>query len=142
MRVYKSAATTASTCHHSESPESLAEKWGCSIITGKKASATIAPLSRQEYRTDLLSQRLWQLDCTFFTDTLFNSTKSRSIVGNTCAQIFYVPHGSTLIHPMISKVLDAGNGALNRFIVMWECIPNHLTNDGAGEEVGVNSKFD
>lgn len=140
MRVYKSAATTASTCHHSESPESLAEKWGCSIITGKKASATIAPLSTQEYRTDLLSQRLWQLDCTFFTDTLFNSTKSRSIVGNTCAQIFYVPHGSMLIHPMISKVLDAGN-ALNRF-VSDVGIPNHLTNDGAGEEVGVNSKFD
>jgi hypothetical protein len=140
LRVYKSAATTASTCHHSESPESLAEKWGCSIITGKKASATIAPLSTQEYRTDLLSQRLWQLDCTFFTDTLFNSTKSRSIVGNTCAQIFYVPHGSMLIHPMISKVLDAGN-ALNRF-VSDVGIPNHLTNDGAGEEVGVNSKFD
>ena len=38
------------------------------------------------YRTDLMSQRLHRLNCIFYTDTLFS--KDKSIVRNTCAQIF------------------------------------------------------
>ena len=40
----------------------------------------------QNYRIDLLSQRLHRLNFRFYTDTLF--AKYKSIVGNTCSQIF------------------------------------------------------
>ena len=47
--------------------------------------SAMKPLTRR-YRTDLLSQRIRRLKCVFYADTLF--AKEKSIVGNTCAQIF------------------------------------------------------
>ena len=47
-----------------------------------------------------MSQRLSQLNCVFYTYTLF--VKYKSIVGNTCAQIF-TDGGFVQIIPMRSK---------------------------------------
>ena len=47
--------------------------------------SALNPLTRW-YRIDFLLQRLHQLNCRFYTDTLFS--KEKSTVGNTCAQIF------------------------------------------------------
>ena len=40
----------------------------------------------RSYRTDLISQRLRELNCRFYTDTLFS--KDKFLFVNTCAHIF------------------------------------------------------
>ena len=94
--------------HHGISADVLAIKWGIGL---DKAKRTLQPtiqynvISAQKpltrwYRTDFLPQRLCRLYCRFYTDTLF--TKDKSIVGNTCAQIF-TDWGFIQIIPIRSK---------------------------------------
>lgn len=131
--------------HHVVSPEALAEKWGCSIQTTKSTldvttqmniRSAVHPLTHR-YRTDLLSQRLRRLDTTMYTDTLF--AKSRSLIGNTCAQLFYDPCGFMYVFPMVSKG-EAGE-SLNA-LTSDVGIPNRLVYDGAAEQVRPKSKFE
>ena len=80
--------------HHEISTDLLARKWGLVIDKTKQTPQSttqdnvISALKSLtwRYRTYLLSQRLRRLNCRFYTDKLF--TKEKSIVGNTCAQIF------------------------------------------------------
>ena len=80
--------------HHGVSPELLAQKWGVDVdkisntlkrTTQNSIRSAILPLTRR-YRTDFISQLLRRLNTTWYTDTLFS--KQKSIIGNTCAQIF------------------------------------------------------
>ena len=95
--------------HHVISPELLAQKWGIGIekvkdkIRGTAQNSirsAILPLT-WKYRTDFLSQILHRLSSTCYTDTLFSTQKS--ILGNTCAQMFTDGKGFTYVHPMKSK---------------------------------------
>ena len=90
------------------SADLLARKWGVGIDKAKRTlqsttqdnvRSDLKALTRR-YRTDLLLQRLRGLNCRFYTDMLF--AKDKSIVGNTCAQIF-TDGGFVQIIPMRSK---------------------------------------
>jgi hypothetical protein len=133
------SSTITSDRHHSPDAKLLSEKWDCSIEVARSTlqattqlnlRSAVAPLTRR-YRTDLLSMNLRRLTCKFFTDTLFS--KSRSIVGNTCAQLYYDPNGFMYVYPMASKS-EAGE-SLDHF-VNDVGIPNDMVYDGAGEQVG------
>jgi hypothetical protein len=138
---------TVTTDHFRHSPDAqlLSEKWECSVETAKatleattqmNVRSAVAPLTRR-YCTDLLSMNLRRLNCKFFTDTLFSKTVS--IVGNSCAQLYYDPNGYMYVYPMVAKG-EAGE-SLDHF-VNDVGIPNELVYDGAGKQVGRKSKFD
>ena len=80
--------------HHGISSGPLEIKWGIGIYKAKRnlqltiqdnVRSALKPLTRR-YRTYFLSQRLRRLNCRFYIYTLF--AKDKSIVVNTCAQIF------------------------------------------------------
>ena len=60
-------------------------KWTLQSTTQDNVRLALKPLTRR-YRTYFLSQRIRELNWRFYIDTLFS--KEKSIVGNTCAQIF------------------------------------------------------
>ena len=80
--------------HHGISTDILTRKWGVGLDKENRTlqsttqdnviSALKPPMQR--YRIYFLSQRLRRLNCRFYADTLFS--KDKSIVWNTCAQIF------------------------------------------------------
>ena len=87
-------ATYIDKLHHGISADLLERKWGIGI---DKAKRTLQSTTQDNvisslktliwwYRTYLLSQRLRLINFIFYTDTIF--AKDKSIVGNTCAQIF------------------------------------------------------
>ena len=137
-------ATITDNRHHDMSPELLSQKWGIGIekamdtikyTTQDNIRSAILPLTRR-YRTDFMSQRLRRLSTTWYTDTLFSTQKS--ILGNTCAQMFTDGKGFTYVHPMKSKA-QAGE-ALHK-ITIDVGVPNTLISDGAGEQTGDNTYF-
>ena len=139
------SSTVTTDRHHAPDARLLSEKWECSVEVAKATlqsttqlniRSAVAPLTRR-YRTDLLSMNLRRLNCKFFTDTLFSN--SVSIVGNSCAQLYYDPNGFMYVYPMSSK-REAGE-SLDQF-VNDVGIPNQLVYDGAGEQVGRRSQFD
>lgn len=130
--------------HHAPGVETLASKWGISKSTAKatldattqhSVRSAVLPLTRR-YRTDLLSQRLRRLTCKFFTDTLFS--KSKSIIGNICAQIYTNAEGFIFVIPIASKS-EAGT-TLDEF-AQDVGIPNELVFDGASEQIGRKTHF-
>ena len=100
-------ATHTDKRHHGISADLLAIKWGIGIykekwtlqyITQDNVRSDMKPTKRR-YRKDFLSQRLRRFNYRFYTDMLFS--KDKSIVGNTCAQIF-TDGGFVQIFPMRS----------------------------------------
>ena len=80
--------------HHGISADLLARKLGIGLDKSKQTlqstthdyvRSALKPLTRR-YRKYLLLQMLRRLNCRFYTDTIF--AKEKSIVGNTCTQIF------------------------------------------------------
>lgn len=98
------SSTVTSDRHQTPDEKLLSEKWDCSVNAYCEVStlqattqlniwSAVAPLT-QHYCTGLLSMNLrclHCLNCKFFIDTLFS--KSQSITGNTCAQLYYDPNG-------------------------------------------------
>ena len=87
-------ATYTDKQHHGISTDMLARKWGIGLYkanlnlqstTQDNVIAALDPLAWR-YITYLMPQRLHQLNCRFYMDTLF--AKDKSIVGNTCSRIF------------------------------------------------------
>ena len=101
-------ATYTNKRHHGISADLLARKCGIGIYKTKRTLqsttqdhviSALKPLTGR-YRTDLLLQRLCQLNCISYRYTLFS--KDKYTVGNKCAQIF--TNGEcTQIVPMRSK---------------------------------------
>ena len=130
--------------HHTPTAESLAEKWQMGlqraqqtmrVTTQAGIRSALHPLSRR-YRTDLMSSRLRRLNCTFYTDTLFSTTKS--INQNTCAQLYTNGKGFVHVHPLRSKSLvDESLDLLTDFVG----ITNTIFCDGSNEQTGPQSKF-
>ena len=90
----KGYATIKNERRHLVTSELLARKWGIGLENAKETlkattqeciRSALLPLTRR-YRTYLISQRLRRISRKFYTDTLFE--KHKSIIGNTCAQIF------------------------------------------------------
>ena len=137
-------ATFTNDRHHGTKPELLAQKWGIGLERAKSTlkcttqhsiRSAILPLTRR-YRTDLMSQRLRRLTTKWYTDTLF--AKEKSLLGNTCAQIYTDGKGFTHVYPMERKS-EAGDTlqAVSRDIG----IPNTIISDNAPEQIGKHSKF-
>ncbi len=130
--------------HHGVSPDLLAKKWGCGLTTAQNTlkyttqrgvRSAIGPLTRR-YRTDLLQLHYRRLNTSFYTDTMFSKTKS--LKGYTCCQIFTDSKGFIWAEPMKTKG-DAGN-ALRKFI-QDVGIPNKLIYDGSKEQCGQGTVF-
>ena len=62
--------------------------------------SVLLPITRR-YLTYLISLRLRRISRIFYTDKLF--AKKKSIIGNTCAQIFTDVEGFVYVYPMRSK---------------------------------------
>ena len=130
--------------HHEVTPELLSRKWGCGLLTAKKTlkhttqfgiRSAIGPLTRR-YRTDLVQLHHRRLNVTFYTDTFFSKTKS--LKGYTCCQIF--TDGKGFIHsiPMRSKK-EAGKAL--RQIIQDFGIPRKMIYDGSKEQCEPGSEF-
>ena len=129
--------------HSVVSAKDLSEKW---MISQKHAEKTIKattqrgirsavlPLSRR-YRGDLFYQKK-RLNSHFYSDTYFARTKS--LHGNTCAQVFGNRDQFVDVYPMSTKS-HAGN-ALKQFISDWG-VPSELTFDNAWEQTKPGSEF-
>jgi hypothetical protein len=92
--------TTTTDHHHAPDVRLLSQKWECSVETAKATlqsktllniHSVVAPLSLVVAITLISFMNLHHLNCKFFIDTLFS--KSVSIVGNSCAQLYYDPNG-------------------------------------------------
>ena len=69
-------------------------------MTLESICSDLLPLTRG-YRTNLISEFLRSISCTFDTYMLF--AKQKYIIGNTCAHIFTDREGFVYVHPMQSK---------------------------------------
>ena len=94
MRTRRGYVTYTDKPHHGISADILARIWGIGLDKAKRTlqsttqdnvRSALKPLARW-YITDLLSQRLHWLNFRFYKDIILE--KDKSIVGNTCAQIF------------------------------------------------------
>ena len=94
MRKGSGYATYTDKRHHWISADTLERKWGIGLdkaknnlryITQYNVRSSLKPLTRR-YSTDLLLRRIHRLNCGFHMDKQF--LKDKSVVGNTCAQIF------------------------------------------------------
>ena len=115
------------------SPEVLSKRWHISMDTAKDTLAAttqlnlrqpIHPITRR-FQTDLSTLRYTRLEGRWYSDTIFSKTKSLS--GNTCAQIFNSKFFIKVV-PMKSE-----KEAANALKIFNEDVgvPNHLTIDGA-----------
>ena len=129
--------------HTTVTAESIAQSWAIGLESARMtlrattqlaARHAIHPL-RRRYRTDVLSTRHRRLNIRIYSDTLFS--KTRSIRGNTCAQLF-AAKDFVWIYPMKAKA-QAGE-ALQCFIEEVG-IPATIVVDGANEQVGPKSAF-
>ena len=137
-------ATFTADRHHGTDPTLLAQKWGIGLQKAKDTlkcttqmniRSAILPLTRR-YRTDLLFQRLRRLTTRFYTDTAF--AKYKSILGNTCVQIFTDGEGFIVAYPMKSKSMAGLQLQRNCRDVG---VPNELHCDNAPEMVGHETEF-
>ena len=129
--------------HSQVSAEELSRKWRVGINTARQTlkvttqlgvRTAVHPLTRR-YRTDHFTLRYKRLNETFYSDTMFATTKS--LKGNKCAQIFSTKD-FIRVHPMESKSECAQ--ALQVFAEDIG-IPADLVTDGAAELTGPQSKF-
>ena len=131
--------------HGKISSDLLSELWH---IGPKRAKATleattqngirsaILPLSRR-YRSDRM-YNVKRLRGRFATDTVYADIKS--LLGNTCAQIYTHKIGFAVSYPLpVAKGEEVGQTLLN-FIHDFGA-PEHLTFDGAQVQVGKNTLF-
>lgn len=130
--------------HHKLDAQGLAKKWNIGLRTAKdtiKATtqlgirSAVGPLTRR-YRTDLMQAHHRRLNTTFYTDTMFS--KSKSITGNTVAQVYTDGQGFVHVDPRTSKAMA---GLTLGSLVETVGIPNKIIYDGAPEQVGPNSEF-
>ena len=130
--------------HHEITPELISKKWACGLgaavntlnhTTQLGVRSAIGPLTRR-YRTDILQLHYCQLNFTLFTDTMFS--KTTSLKGSTCCQIYSDGKGFIWADPMKSKS-EAGR-TLKR-LIQDVGIPNRIVYDGAPEQLGPNSDF-
>ena len=82
---------------------------------------------KRRYLTHLISQRLRRLSFIFNADTLFSNYKS--IIENTCTQIFTDREGFVYVHPMRS---DSQYGEALNALAGDIGVPNTLISDHAG----------
>ena len=97
--------------------------------------SAIGPLTRR-YRTDLLQLHHRRLNTTIWTDTMFSKTKS--LKGNTCCQIF--TDGCGFIHAVPMKSKREAGRALRSFIHDFG-IPKTMSFDGSKEQTGPGTEF-
>ncbi len=130
--------------HHEVTPELLSKKWGCGLLTAKNTlrhttqlgiRSAIGPLTRR-YRTDLIQLHHRRLNVTIYTDTFFSKTKS--LKGNTCCQLF--TDGKGFIHSIPMKSKKNAGKALREFIQDFG-IPRKIAYDGSKEQCGPGTEF-
>jgi hypothetical protein len=123
--------------------EDLAKRWlvGPKIAQDTVKATTqsficnaIHPIERR-FKTKAATLRYNQLKCHFYSDMFFSQEKS--ILGNTCGQLFVIPFGFTKFGPMKSK----GEAHLALQELFHDVgIPQHIHTDGAKEMVLGNWK--
>ena len=130
--------------HPAVTSKNLSERWNIGLNQAKQTlrattqrgvRSPILPASRR-YRTDQLYQQKNLRNQKFYTDTLFGRCKS--ILNNTCAQIFANESYFVKAYPMEQKSM-AGK-ALQRFIRDFG-VPEQLTSDGASKQTGPKTDF-
>ena len=122
----------------------LSKKWGCGLMTTRNTikhttqlgvRSAIGPLTRR-YRTDILQLHYRRLKTRFHTDTMFSRTKS--LKGNTCAQVYTDGEGFVWVDPIASK---SEAGEMLQRLVEDAGIPNRLAYDGSKEQTAPGSAF-
>ena len=125
--------------------ELIAKLWGIGIkraraildVTMQRGiRSAILPLSCR-YRADRI-YNLKRLDGRFATDTLFSDVKS--LLQNTCAQIYSHKVGFQCVYPMVNSTGDSIEQSYRDFCHDFG-VPEHLTFDGYSAQVGKNTQF-
>lgn len=125
-------------------PETLQHLWGIGHETARKTIGVTTqhairhatmPL-RRRYRTDLLSLRHRRVRETIHTDTIHSQYKS--VLGNTCAQLYATESGVAISYPMTSKNLA---GQTLTKLCQDVGIPADLVSDNAKEFVDPGTEF-
>jgi len=116
--------------------EVLAKKWivghrvaedNVKVTTQSLIRNVIHPIERQ-FRTKAATLRYDQLKCRFYSDTFFS--KEKSLLGNSCGQLFVTNFGFSKFVPMKSK--SEAPLALQE-LIQDIGIPEHIHTDGAKE---------
>lgn len=135
---------TKSPHHGIATPEILQELWGIGHETARKTIEVTTqhairhakmPL-RRRYRTDLLSLNYRRIKETMHTDTVHS--KHKSVLNNTCAQIYATESGATFAYPMTSKRLA---GETLSSLCQDVGIPSRIFSDNAKEFVKPGTEF-
>ena len=136
VRVRSIGATKSKPRHSHMKPAKLSQKWDIGfemekntleVTTQKVLRSSVHPIYRR-YRTRQQQFLYNRLHTKFYLDTMFAS--KRSILGNTCAQIFVNDVGFSKFILMKEK-LTAGNSLDELFQDIG--VPTSLNNDGAKE---------
>ena len=131
------------TRHSATTPEDVARKFGCGIVTAKETLRVttqqgvrhaIHPLHRR-YRVDNMQFNRQRLNSQFYVDHLI--AKPKSLEGNTGAWV-YTTSNFTAVYP-VEKRSEAGDTL--RRLSDDVGIPDRLRADLAGEITGNNTEF-
>ncbi len=137
------ASTKVSKTQLFVSAEDLAKRWmvGTKIAQDTIAASTqslirnsIHPIERR-FKTKAATLRYNQLKCRFYSDTFFS--KEKSVLNNTCGQLFVTNFGFTKFVPM--KLKSEASLALQE-LIQDVGIPSHIHTDGAKEMTQGNWK--
>ena len=131
--------------HLKATAESLAELWHIGLNKAKQTlrattqrgtRSAILRLSRR-YRSDRMYS-IKRLQGCFATDTFYSPVKS--ILGNTCAQIYSHKVGFSACYPLPRANGEMVGNTLKDFVHDFGA-PSHLTFDGAQVQMGKNTLF-
>ena len=127
--------------HHGISTDLLAREWGVVLYKAKHALQSktqdnvisdLKPLTWR-YITYFLLQGISCLNCRIYTDTLL--AKDKSIVGNTCAQIFTNGEFVQIIHMRSKSDTDTKLDRINQDVR----VANEIFMDNAPRQTGYNT---
>ena len=136
-RITNVSAARSTTRHTNMTPADLSRRWGIGLeaatqtiaVTTQRGLRTAVHPIHKRYRTKNTQLRYNHLNTIIYSDTMFASTKS--IRGNTCAQVFVNNMSFSKLVPMRTKG-EAGQ-ALSEFFQTIG-IPSKLHTDGAKEQ--------
>ena len=124
-------------------PEDISNRWFIGLAKASKTikhtmqcilRSTVLPLACR-YKVDRMYEWPW-LKCTIYTNAM--NGRHKSLDGNKHAQVFATEQFFVASYPMESKSMSGQ--ALKEFISNFG-VPNHITCDGASEQVGKRTKF-
>ena len=129
--------------HNMVTPEDISNRWFIGLAQASKTIkhtmqrilwSAVLPLARR-YKVDRMYEWPW-LKCTIYTDAM--NGRHKSLDRNKHVQVFATEQFFVASYPMESKSMSSQ--ALKEFTSDFG-VPDHITCDGASEQVGKRTEF-